>query len=120
MLYSYHDEEVINAHGSGYRNGYLIGIECCYYVNITDYMIQISSCSGSKTNNIINLVNSKAKFLLHSISNLPDDDEMEDYGNILSGIRSLCNQCEFDIKFNVSISSIVSNNDYNSDKSLDW
>lgn len=84
---------------------------------MTEYIFQNST---GKTNNIIHLVNSKAKFLLHNISNLPDDDEMEDYGNILSGIRSLCNQCDFDIRFSISSGSTVFNNDDNSDKSLDW
>ena len=109
----------MNAYDSGYRSGYLIAIECCYYVNITEYMIQNTS---DKSNNVINLVNAKAKLLLNNISNLPDD-EMEDYEDALSGIRSLCNQCNFNgTRINILSSKIMSSNDdsNSSAKSLDW
>ena len=108
----------MNAHSSGYRNSYLIGVECSYYVNISEYIIQNRTI---KTNNIINLVNSKAKLLLQNISNLPDDNEMEDYEAILGGIRSLYNQCDFSFTgFNVSKNSANNSSNNNNGKSLEW
>ena len=58
--------------------------------------------------------------MLQNISNLPDDDEMEDYESILSGIRSLYNQCDFKgLEFDAT-SNRVDRRDTSNAKSLDW